>query len=72
MRNGAALIGERGRGEMRLVFGAGADNGGKCLAAATGVLARGGWGGTGPVLTLEYAESTLFGLNTPLGDLIPE
>ena len=58
---------------MRLVFGAGADDGGKCLAAATGVLARGGWVfDMGPVLILEYAESTLFGLNTPLGDLIAE
>jgi len=68
-----ALIGERRRGEMRLLFGMGADKGGEtsCLAADTGVLARGGWGAyCTPVL--EYAESRLFGLNTPLGDLIAE
>jgi len=44
MRNGAALTGERGRGETRLAFGMGADNGGTmCLAAETGVLGRSGW-----------------------------
>ena len=43
-RNGVALIGERGRGEMGLPFGKGADNGGEVryLAAETGVLGRGG------------------------------
>jgi hypothetical protein len=55
----------------------GADIGGetKCLAAETGVLARGGrgWGRfCMPVLILEYAESTLFWLNKLLTDLIAE
>jgi len=79
MRNGAEFIGERGRGEMKLPFGMGADDGGeiRCLAAETGVLARGGWSELcgqaewrGVLLILEYAESTLLGLNTPLVDLI--
>jgi hypothetical protein len=68
-----ALNGERGRGEMRLLYGMGADEGGEtsCLAADTGVLARCGWGAyCTPVL--EYAESRLFGLNTPLADLRAE
>ena len=72
MRNGVALIRERGRGEMRLLCGMGADNGGeiRCLAAETGVLARAGWGAicTPVLLIFEYAESTLFGFNTPLDD----
>ena len=67
MRNDAVLIGERRRGEMRLLLGMGADAGGgiMCLAE-TGVLARGGRG-TFCVLMLillEYVESTL------LADLI--
>lgn len=62
---------------MRLLFGMGADTGGetKCLAAETGVLARGGrgWGRFCiPVLILEYVESTLFWLNTLLADIIAE
>ena len=60
---------------MTLLFGMGADNGGenKYLAAEIGVLARGGWGTFSvSVLILECVESTLFWLNTPLGDLIAE
>ena len=59
---------------MRLLCGMGADTGGgetKCLAAETGVLARGGRG-TFCMAILEYVESTLFWLNTLLADLIAE
>ena len=64
---------------MRLTFGTGAVDGGEtsCLAAETGVLARGGWNEfcgraefKGVLLVLEYAEPTLLGLNTLLGDLM--
>lgn len=63
---------------MKLLFGTGADDGGeiRCLAE-TGVLARGSWSELcgraewrGVLLILEYAESTLFGLNTLLVDLV--
>ena len=79
MRKGAALIGGRGRGETELLFGKGADDGGeiRCLAAETGVLARGSWSelcGRAEwrrvLLILEYVESMLFGLTTLLVDLV--